>query len=166
LANACSGVMPRGLRAGRGVFFAALLAVWATDVFAGDLAARFTGAAARLFVGLAAVFFATGFVASTFFAAALPADVLVLAFLVAACFVAPFLAAGVAALATLRAGVLAAVFFTAFPVAFFAVFFAVFFIADLRAWVAMPVSGRNDVIAQMASIAPCGLDNTPDIQAG
>jgi hypothetical protein len=154
--------MPGGLRAGRGVFFAALLALWPTDVFAGDLAARFTGAAARFIVGVAAVFFATGFLATTFFAAALLAAFLELAF-----FVAAFFAAGFAALATLRAGALAAVFFTAFPVAFFAAFFTVFFVADLRAWVAMRVSGRNDVIAPSAHMgAPCSLDNTLDIQAG
>jgi hypothetical protein len=147
--------MPGGLRAGRGVFLAALLALWPTDVFAGDLAARFI-------VGVAAVFFATGFLATTFFAAALLAAFLELAF-----FVAAFFAAGFAALATLRAGTLAAVFFTAFPVAFFAAFFTVFFVADLRAWVAMRVSGRNDVIAPSAHMgAPCSLDNTLDIQAG
>jgi hypothetical protein len=155
LANACSGVMPGGLRAGRGVFLAALLALWPTDVFAGDLAARFI-------VGVAAVFFATGFLATTFFAAALLAAFLELAF-----FVAAFFAAGFAALATLRAGALAVLFFTAFPVAFFAAFFTVFFVADLRAWVAMRVSGRNDVIAPSAHMgAPCSLDNTLDIQAG
>jgi hypothetical protein len=159
--------MPGGLRAGRGVFFAALLALWPTDVFAGDLAARSTGAAARFIVGVAAVFFATGFLATTFFAAALLAAFLELAFFVAAFFVAAFFAAGFAALATLRAGTLAAVFFTAFPVAFFAAFFTVFFVADLRAWVAMRVSGRNDVIAPSAHMgAPCSLDNTLDIQAG
>jgi hypothetical protein len=92
---------------------------------------------------------------------------LLAAFLVLAFFVAAFFAAGFAALATLRAGALAVLFFTAFPVAFFAAFFTVFFVADLRAWVAMRVSGRNDVIAPSAHMgAPCSLDNTLDIQAG
>jgi hypothetical protein len=136
--------MPRGLRAGRGVFFAVLRAAWGGAAFAGDLAARFTGAAVRFVVDFDAAFFASGFLASVFFAATLLA-----VFLVAA-----FFAAGFAAFATLRAGALAAAAFLVAFTAFFAVFFAVFFVADLRAWVAMRVSGRNDAIAPSAPSAP------------
>ena len=118
---------------------------------AGDLTARFTGAAARFVADFDAAVFARGFLATVFLVAALLAAFFVTAFLVAAFFVIAFFAAGFVAFATLRAGALAAVFFVAFT-AFFAVFFAVFFVADLRAWVAMPVSGRNDVIAPSAHV--------------
>jgi uncharacterized membrane protein YjgN (DUF898 family) len=120
------------------------------------LAARFTGAAARFVVDFDAAFFARGFLATVFFAVAL----------LAVFFVAAFFVAGFAAFATLRAGALAAIFFAAFTVAFFAAFFAVFLVADLRAWVAMRVSGRNDVIAPSAHVGAIPLDTTPDIQAG
>jgi uncharacterized protein (DUF58 family) len=90
---------------------------------------------------------------------------------VAVFFVAVFLVVGLAAFATLRAGGLAVAFFAAFAIVFFAiVFFAafpvVFFVADLRAWVAMRISGRNRCHRTNGAIRAMPLDNTPDIQAG
>jgi hypothetical protein len=148
--------MPRGLPAGRGVFFAVLRAAWVVAGFTGAVAARFTGAAARFVVDFDAAFFARGFLATVFFAVAL----------LAVFFVAAFFVAGFAAFATLRAGALAAVFFAAFAIVFFAAFPVVFFVADLRAWVAMRISGRNRCHRTNGAIRAMPLDTTPDIQAG